>query len=173
VEGTAKIEGLEAAMKAMQAAFPAEPKKQRQILNGAMGASARKSMVPIAKQLALAGDGSGALSEAIAVRNMSARTLRKVRSSAGVQITPVRANRKAMMMYIAYYYTSRGRVPHADMINSGIRHGHLVEFGSVHNQPQPFLYPAATAGKGSYIRGFSAEMTKKTEAAVRRAARKK
>jgi hypothetical protein len=168
-----KIDGLEEAMRAMKAAFPADPKKQRQILNGAMSGSARKSMVPIAKQLALAGDGSGALSEAIAVRNMNARTLRKVRSVAGVQITPVRANRKAMMMYIAHYYTSRGRVPHANMINSGIRHGHLVEFGSVHNQPQPFLLPAASAGKGAYVRGFSAEMSKKTEAAVRRAARVK
>lgn len=156
-------------MKAMQAAFPADPKKQKQILNGAMRASANKAMVPIAKQRALQGDGSGALSESIAVRNMNARTLRKVGSAAGVQVTPVRSNRKAMMMYITHYYTSRGRVPHADMINSGIRHGHLVEFGSVNNGAQPFLWPAAAAGKGAYIRGFSAEMQKKTEAAVRRA----
>ena len=173
MEPSVKIEGLESALKAMQAAFPANAKKQKQILNAAMRSSANKAMVPTAKQFALAGDGSGALSESLGIRNMSTRTLRATGNVAGVQVVPVRANRKAMQMYIQHYYIARGRTPDANMITSGIRHGHLVEFGSVNNTPQPFLWPAAASGKGAYIRNFAGEMKKKTESAVRRAARKR
>lgn len=160
-------------MKAMLAAFPSDPKKQKQILNGAMRSSAAKAMLPTAKQMAFRGDSSGALSESLGIRNMNARALRKNGTQAGVQVLPVRANRKAMMMYIQHYYTSRGRTPKAGMILSGIRHGHLVEFGSVNNGAYPFLWPAATTGKGAYIRNFAGEMQKKTESAVKRARRSK
>ena len=173
MEAGARVEGLDAALKAMQAAFPRDAKKQKQILNSSMRASANKAILPAAKRNALQGDGSGALSEALGIRNTKARKLRQSGVPAGVEIVPVRANMKAMALYIAHYYTAQGRTPPAGILSSGIRHGHLVEFGSVNNSAQPFLWPAASSGHGAYVRGFAAEMQKKTEAAVRREARKR
>jgi len=173
VQATAEMQGLQSALKAMRAAFPKDAKKQKQILNGAMRASANKSILPTAKLLAKQGDGSGALSEALGIRNMNARTLRKNGVPAGIQVVPVRANMKAMALYVAHYYTSRGKTPPPGILTSGIRHGHLVEFGSAHNTASPFLWPAASAGKPSYIRGFAGEMKNKTESAVRRARKKR
>lgn len=172
MEGTARIEGLEAAMKAMGAAFPKNPEQQRRILNQSISFAARKSIIPRAKQLALKGDGSGALSESIAPRAVSrARALRRGKT-ASVQVTPVRGNRKAIAMYIAHY-----RRNSAAQVVSGIRHGHLVEFGHRTRSggfvsAKPFLWPAAVAGMSGYRKNFAASIKRKTELAVRRARRK-
>ena len=172
MEGSVKIKGLDAAMKAMGEAFPSNPEQQRRLLNQAQSGSAKKSIVPIAKDLALTGDSSGALSESIGVRAVSrSRALRKGVTSS-VQVTPVRSNRKAIALYIQHYYNRVGRAAPTGIVTSGIRHGHLVEFGTVKAAAKPFLWPALTAGKAQYIREFSTFLKKKTEAAVRRAARK-
>jgi hypothetical protein len=168
-----RVVGLEDALKAMSEAFPSNPREQRRILNGAMGASARRNILPEAKGMALAGDGSGALSESLGVRGMSQRKIRQKQSVAGVEVVPVRSNRKALAMYIAHYYTAQGRTPPASMVVSGIRHGHLVEFGSVNNAASPFLWPAAAHGKPGYVNDVAADLKKKTEAAVRRAAKRR
>lgn len=174
-----KVEGLDDALRAIQAAFPRDANQQRKILNQSMSGAARKSIIPIAKQLALQGDGSGALSEAIAPRAVSKSRALARGFAAIVEITPVRSNRTAMAKYIAYYYTARGRVAPARLVTSGIRHGSLIEFGHAtrsgggigHVAAQPFLWPAAESGRAAYVRQFAASVRKKIESAVRRKAR--
>jgi len=179
MEPSVKIEGLDEAMKAMLAAFPADPKKQRQLVNGAMRASAARTILPVAKSMSLAGDGSGALSEALGIRNQSRKKLAMKQGAAGVEVVPVRSNRKAMMMYIAHYYTGRGINPPAEMITSGIRHGHLVEFGTGPRErsgpmpARPFLWPAGSSQAAPYKSRFAGDMKKKIEAAVKREAKKR
>lgn len=167
-----KVKGLDEAIKAMQAAFPNDPKKQRALVNGALRTSARKNILPTAKQRAMAGDGSGALSAALAVRAQSAKKLRSKGTPVGVEVVPVRNNVKAIAMYVQHYYTARGRIAPAGILSSGIRHGHLVEFGSVNNNARPFLWPAAQSGKAAYIQNVGAELKKSIERAVQRARKK-
>jgi hypothetical protein len=171
---SAKIEGLEDAMKAIAAAFPSDPKKQKSLLNSSMRQASTATILKQAKILAMQGDGSGALSEALGIRAQGARKLRAKSLAAGIEIAPIRSNRKAMAMYINHYYTSRGRNAPAKMVASGIRHGHLVEFGSVNNAPaRPFLYPAATSQTNAYVSRFANDLKRKTEKAVKRAAKKR
>lgn len=160
-------------MKAMLAAFPKDERRQRGILNASMRSASKDTILADAKQRALRGDGSGALSESLGIRATSKRKLKMRMAVAGVEIVPVRTNMKAMALYIQHYYTAQGRTAPAKMLTSGIRHGHLVEFGSVNNPAYPFLWPAAQAGQSAYTNRFAADLTKKTEAAVKREAAKR
>ena len=169
VQATAKIKGLDDAMRSLQAAFPKDARQQQRIINGAMGASARKSFLPIAKQLALQGDSSGALSESLAVRAMGRR--KRAGRVGGMEVVPVRSSRKAMALYIAHHFTKNGLTPSASIIVNGIRHGHLVEFGGGHNTAKSFLW-ASTIATSMYTRLFAKEMKKRIESAVRRKAKK-
>lgn len=173
VNTTVKVIGVEQAMKALQAAFPGNPREQRKILNRTMSRSAKKTMVPMAKALALQGDGSGALSESIGVRNASARTVRERKAAGAVEMVPLRYHKKAMAMYIAHYYTSKGKNPDMKFPINGLRHGHLVEFGSKNNSAAPFLAPAANAQMGAYKNLFASEMRSQIEKSVKRQARKR
>ena len=170
MEGSAKIKGLESALKSMQSAFPDDFKKQSQMINGSMGSAARKSILPIAKLNAMAGDGSGALSEALNVRAQKAKKRRG--KAGGMQIVPVRHDKKAIAKYISFYYTAQGKNAPIGIVANGIRHGHLVEFGTVKQSASPFLWPAGESGQALYISMFAGEMKKKTESAVKRAAKK-
>lgn len=168
MEVAVRIEGLDGAMKAMLDAFPADPKVQRQVLNGAMRRSALQTIVMDAKQRALAGDGSGALSESIGVRAKGLRRLRTSRAVAGVEVAPIRGNLKAMQMYISHYYTAQGRTPKPGMLLSGIRHGHLIEFGTFRTAARPFLWPAASSQLSPYMQRIAAEMRRDIERRVKR-----
>jgi len=175
MEGKVKLIGLEEAMKALQAAFPDNFKKQSQLINGAMGGSARQSFLPIAKQMAKNGDSSGALSEALGVRAQKARN-RKGKAG-GMQVVPVRSNRKAMAMYIQFYYTNKGVNAPANILEHGIRHGHLIEFGHMarggkgHVAAKPFMWPS-TVATPKYRSLFAGELKKRIESNVRRAAKR-
>jgi len=171
-EPIAKMDGLEDAMRALAAAFPGNAKKQQQVLNGAIRFAARPTVLNQAKLLAMRGDGSGALSESLAMRQTPRRALAERGAAAGIDIVPVRHNRKAMSLYVNHYYVARGLTPPANIVASGIRHGHLVEFGSVNNSARPFLWPAAQAETPAYRARFAADLRKKIEEAVRRARRK-
>ena len=59
-----------------------------------------------------------------------------------------------------------------EVMTSGIRHGHLVEFGTKKTSPQAFLWPAAKAGFPKYKTLFAGELKKRIEARVKREARK-
>ena len=169
----AKIVGLEDAMAAMQAAFPKNPAQQKRLLNSGMRRAARNTILPSAKRRALRPDSSGALSESLGIRTQRVGKTRAKGVAAGIEITPVRANLKAMAMYINFYYTMRGKIAPAKMITSGIRHGHLVEFGSKNNAAHPFLWPAAQSRKRSYVNRFAKDLKRTIALAVRRRARKR
>jgi len=169
MEANVRLKGLNEAVLALRRAFPSDPKKKQRLLHSAMGASARKTILPVAKQLAMAGDGSGSLSAALKVRVMSKA---KRKGGAGMELVPVRHDTGSIYDYIHHYYTSRGKTPPADIVASGIRHGHLVEFGSVHNTAKPFLWPAAKSQGRAYTKRFAAVLEKRIKSAVNRAARK-
>ena len=172
IEVEARIEGLEEAMRAMRAAFPQDHKAQRTLLNRSLSGAARKAMVPMAKQLALRGDESGALSQSIAMRARSQSNARRRGAVASVVMTPVRSDVAAMVTYVNYYYSSKGWSPPKGVISGGIRHGHLVEFGTVEQSAAPFLYPAVRSGLHLFMSLLANTMKQYTESAVRRAARK-
>ena len=173
MEGTVKIEGLDSALAAMRAAFPIAPKQQARLLNSAMRTAAERSIVPIAKSLALTGDSSGALSESIGVRFQSAVKRRARGVAAGVEVVPVRFNVRAIAMYIQHYYTDRGKTASINLVAAGIRHGHLIEFGTVRTAARPFLWPAGQSGKSGFTNKFSKILKKRIEAAVKRRARRR
>lgn len=172
MEVSARIEGLNEAMAAMAAAFPANETKQRGILNASMRAAAAQTILVEAKQRALNGDSSRSLSVSLGIRATSKRKLKAVRAVAGVEIAPIRYDRKAIALYIQHYYTRLGKNPDGKTIVAGIRHGHLVEFGSVNNTARPFLWPAAQSGFPAYQSRFASDLAMKTEAAVTRAAKR-
>lgn len=172
MEITGKIQGLESAMKAMRAAFPDNPQKQRQLLNQTMSFAARRSIIPVAKQLALQGDGSGALSEAIQPRAVSLSRARAAGKSATIQITPVRSNKKAMALYVNFHYARVGKAVPSNIFVSGISHGHLVEFGTKNTSARPFLWPAVVSQRGAYMSLFAKTLKKKVQTAVKLMAKK-
>ena len=178
MEFSGKVEGHKDVMKTMQAAFPADPKQQQRLLNAAMRKSAQRSILPLAKNLALTGDGSGALSESLGIRAQKQKDLRRKKLAGGVQIVSVRNNMNAIALYMNHYYTSRGKTVPASVAFSGIRHGHLVEWGFIHTSGKavsgsPFLWPAARYGASGYKRHFAADLKKKIVAAVKRRAKKR
>lgn len=179
VDMTVKIEGLDQALRNIREAFPDEPKEQRKLLTASMSGAARKTFIPMAKSLALQGDGSGALSESIKPRAVSLARARLKGAAAAVEITPVRSDRRAIAKYIAYYYASRGRSAPASLASNGLRYGHLVEFGFKHKRGgveiagRPFLWPAAAAQKTAYVNEFAKSVKSKIAARLRLRARKK
>jgi hypothetical protein len=169
MKGSVELKGLEDALRTMERAFPNDAKIQQQLLHGAMGGSARKSLLPFAKQLAQRGDSSGSLSEALKVRVRPKR--RRSGVAGGMEITPVRYDKKAIAKYIQHYYAAKGKnIPLGGI--DGIRHGHLVEFGTKHHPAYPFLWPATGMSK-QYRQLFAGELKKRIESRVRREARKR
>ena len=168
MEVTGRIHGLEEAMENLADAFPRDARQQRAVLNSAMRKSAKPTILAEAKQRALSGDGSGALSESLGIRAISRRRTMTARRVAGVEIAPIRHNRKAMMMYINHYYTARGRTPPMGIIFSGIRHGHLVEFGTAHSDARPFLWPRGGPQLSPYMQRVANEMRQEIRRRLRR-----
>jgi hypothetical protein len=178
MELTVKVEGLKSALKAMNAAFPRNPRQQQRLLSAAARQAAKTAMLPTAKSLAMRGDSSGALSESLDVRLQSRRKLRRRGIAAGAEIVPVRFNVEAIRKYVQHYYINRGKTPSIDILASGIRHGHLVEWGFTHASGKevtghPYLWPAGRTGASLARKIFAGILRKKTEAAVRRAAKKR
>jgi hypothetical protein len=172
MEPMVKVQGLESALKTMREAFPADEKAQRAIINGSIRKAAAPTILAEAKQRAQANDKSGALTAALGIRNLSRRYIRTRRVVGGVEITPIRGNLKAMALYIDYYYTRRGRIPPAGIVLSGIRHGHLVDWGTVRSDPKPFLYPAMRSGMAPYMQRLANDMRRTIEQRVKRNAKK-
>lgn len=156
--GTATMKGLDGVLKTLSETYPTDPKKQRGLIGTGMRVAARKAILPIAKQNAQQGDSSGALSEALTVRQQSNKRLREKGVPVGVEIVPFRFNRKAIALYIQHYYTNQGRTAPASIVSSGIRHGHLVEFGSANNNARPFLLPAADQGAAAFTSTVAGEI---------------
>jgi len=92
---------------------------------------------------------------------------RKGGNITGLWVAPIRNQRKALLQYLSFY----GIPLSGKAANSGIRHGHLVEFGhqvpgggSV--GPRPFLRPALESNKGEVISIFKSTLAKRIDALV-------
>ena len=174
MQPTVKVEGLDDAMRAMMAAFPKDAKTQGQIINKGIRRAAVKDLLPSIKARAMSYKDSGALAESIGVRAMPKRYVRTARAVGGMQIVPIRSNLKAMAMYINHHYTNKGRTAPAGMLLSGIRHGHLVEFG-VPTRGIParsFLWEPVPPRVSQYLITAAAEFKRDIEARVNRRAKK-
>jgi HK97 gp10 family phage protein len=55
---------------------------------------------------------------------------------------------------------------------SPLIYAHMVEYGSIHNKPKPFMRPAWDAGKAKLLEGIRDDLWKEIEKAVARRARK-
>ena len=175
MEVTAKIHGLEDAMKAMRESFPSDRAKQRSILNTAMRKSAVETIVAEVKHRAKINHpgSSGALSESIGVRAKSLRRIKTSRSVAGVEIGSIRYNDKAMAMYVNHYYIRKGKAPPKGIFLSGIRHAHLVEFGTYRTNPKSFLWDGAKPQLSPFMARLAADMKRTIERRVNRMSRRK
>lgn len=167
-----KIDGLKDVERAILAAFPGEPRKQRAILNQTMAAAAKNTMLPVAKSRALQGDGSGALSESLGIRALPANRAFPRGVVASVEMVPVRNNTKAIQKYANYYYARLGKTIPNSVLTSGIRHGHLVEFGTVKMAAQPFLWNSAQEKAVAWSRDLGNQVRVVIEKSVRRAAKR-
>ena len=172
MKATAKVVGVKDAVAAMGKAFPKDPEQQRRLLNGSMRSAATDTILIDAKLRAAASDASGALAESLGIRTTPRGRLLRSRRVGGVYIAPIRHNPKAIAKYVSFYRKNSTRT-----VVDGIRHGHLVEFGHAtrgggHVAARPFLWPAAQSNSNAYRNKFAMSLRKKTEAAVRRRARK-
>jgi len=166
----ARVSGLQDVERALDQAFPQNPRKQRSVLTGGMRRSAKPMLID-AKLRSLRGDSSGALSASLAIRGVSQRAKRNIRDAgqvtAAIQIASVRNMKRAIAKYNAFYNKNV----------KSIRHAHLVEFGhgtrgSTRVGPRPFLWPAVQGNSRLYVNFLAASIRKQIEVAVNRARRK-
>ena len=99
---------------------------QRQAMAGALRQAARP-MVRQAKSAYRSLGGSGALAQSVAAWQRRKGLLRG-ETFASIEVGPKRSNRAAVAKYYAFY---RKKARTKGLV-SGIRHGHLVEFGFTH-----------------------------------------
>jgi len=180
-----RLAGLEDIERALEQAFPRDPRKQKQVLGGGMRRAAQP-MLTDAKLGALRGDSSGALSDSLGIRSVSKRDQNKyIKTGQGfsvsgiggtaitqaLQIVSLRNKKSAIAKYQSYY--------DAPWVES-IRHAHLVEFGhGVRGNsggrvgPRPFLGPAVDRNARLYVNLLAASVRKSIELAVARAAKKR
>ena len=182
-----KITGGPEVARALRAVWPNNIKRRRQVMNAAMKAAAKPTIVSKAKILALRSGGSGSLAAAMNSRVMTMKKLKQHGVTAGVWIGPVRKDPAAIAKYINHYWIGRGKEINPSIFTYGLRHAHLVEFG--HDivvggakgrggkvvgraAARPFMRPAFHAGAASYKRRFVSTLKKKIAAAVKREAKR-
>ena len=171
------IDGLSAAFEVVHKTV-GDARKQTRMIHGAMGHAARKHFLPDAKRGADSADQSGALAESLKVRAMPVRKRRQRGIAAGMELVPVRYDKKAMAKYVHHYYTSRGEGVPPWVFIDGIRHGHLIEFGFSHRSgkkfsSRPFLYEAVKANFKAFEAEFSRGLWRRAENAIKREAAKR
>ena len=182
-----KITGGPEVARALRAAWPNNPKRQRQVLNQAIKAAAKDTIVPRASIMAQRSGGSGSLAAAMNSRVMSKKFARMEGATAGVWVGPVRKDTKGIAKYINHYWLGRGKKINPSIFTYGLRHAHLVEWGHdivvggpkgkggkvIGRAPaRPFMRPALHSGASSYKRKLVPMLRKKIEAAVRREAKR-
>lgn len=130
---------------------------------------ASKPMVKLAKDFAKKGDTSGALSIAIGPLRGSKASTRQGRKAGTIFIGPRRSNRRAMAVYVDFYFNRTGRSISPAEFQDGIRHGHLIEFGTKRQAKQPFLRPAFDAQARPTVKRFGKVLAKEIDKALAKA----
>lgn len=142
------VKGFDEAAKTIQKTFP-RTARQRSVLQGAMRDAGRPTVLVDAAIRASALGGSGSLAQALTFRNRSIKSVRAAGAFGGVELVVKRHMQRAIKAYEAFY----GR-----KVTDGIRHGHLVEFGTRRTAAKPFLWPAAVSNTRRYVDRLSKEI---------------
>lgn len=159
------VKGLQELRRTMEEKLP------KQVQSNVMAAALKEAGRPMknaAKANARRGR-SGALAQAITFWNEKKKVRDKKGKFARVHLGPKRSLRGAIKKYYAYY--GRKNVSIAALKN-GIRHGHLVEFGTSKMAARPFLRPAQAAHDKKLIQVFGRILGEKIEKAAEKEAQK-
>jgi len=148
-----KTKGLEEVSRALENSFPKDS-KQRSVLQAAMRDAGRQTALVEAKLRAAGLGGSGALAAALTYRNRSLREIKTARVFAGVELYVKRNMAIAIKRYESFYKVK---------VKDGIRHGHLVEFGTKRTAARPFIWPAARSTAPQYLKKLATESWKSIE----------
>ncbi len=165
-----KVEGMRQLAKNFQSIVP-DPVKARSMLNRSLSYAVRKTILQDAKRNLRSSRASGALEQAVKVRARSRRQALRKGVTASTQVGILRSDPQAAAIYANHY----GRL---SVIESGIRHGHLIEFGFHHKRSDrfipgdPWLGPAAFVNERKTQQLFMASVRRKLELRVRRMKKK-
>jgi HK97 gp10 family phage protein len=134
-KGSIRVDGLREVQKLLVEQLPARARTR--VLARALRAGA----VPMrdAARINAAGlGGSGALAKSMGIwtRKRSGRD-----TAASVEIGPRRSSKAALARYFSYY----GKKPTPKQMAAGLRHGHLVEWGTRRTPPRRFMQRAFDA----------------------------
>lgn len=139
---------------------------QSNVVAGAIKEAA-KPMVQAIKRDFRALGGSGSLSLATSSWRDRKRETRGGQHFASVAVGPKRGNRRALAAYFAYY----GKKVTPRQYQLGIRHGHLVEFGTRRGSPARNVLGRAQDTYGvALVNSFGGIMGRRIEEAAAKAA---
>jgi len=140
-----KVLGLKELEDKLVRTIPA--KAQTKVLRRALRIASRP-MLNSARSKARRGK-SNSLAIAMSVWNV--RQGQRRRTAASIEVGPRRNNKRAL---VAYYNFYKGKTPTPQQLINGIRHGHLVEWGTKGTPAHPFMRPAMDAHGQEVIRNF-------------------
>src|SRR3990172_1878100 len=158
-----QVLGLKHLTEVLTRTIPAEARQG--VIVGALKEAA-KPIITTAKQGYRALDGSGSLAIATTVWR-SRKAERYGQHFASVEVGPRRSNRKALAAYYAFY----GRKPTPAMLKLGIRHAHLVEWGTRRTGAKRVLTKAFDSNAQAAVKTFRQILGERIERAAARAGR--
>ena len=155
-----KVEGLQElnrkldqfALKTQKSMVTSALRAGAKIVQAAAKANAHKSKHP----------SSGALAESVGIK--AKRFGRGGKGSvSSLWVGALRSDKKAVAQYAGFYGKASVK-----SINGGIRHGHLVEFGTKHQEARPWLYPALKGNEQAVVNRFRTVLSKRIEREVKK-----
>jgi hypothetical protein len=161
VQVIAEIKGLEN-VEQLLGKTGLQAKTKKQVVQRALIKAARPLVnVAASRFRRLGGSNSLATSmKAYRVRKGGSR-----RTFASVEVGPKRGDKRALAAYFRHY----GKTPTPRRLQLGIRHGHLVEFGSENNEvARRILENTARSQFRNVVNGFNKNIGKEIDAAVRK-----
>jgi len=163
-----QVRGLKELTETLTRVLPAKVQQK------AVATALRKAagpMVRAARASYKANARSGSLAAAMAIwRNRKGERRRGSTTFASVELGPRRSNKRALVKYYSYY---RGK-PTPAQLRLGIRHGHLIEFGTKRGTPAYRILTRAFDAHGrKAIDAFGAELGKAIEKEAARRGRVK
>lgn len=163
---TVEITGLRELRETLTRSLPA--KVQRKAVASALR-NAAQPMVKAAKASYRALGGSGSLAVATGVwRNRKAERKGSALTFASIEVGPRRSNRRALATYYAHY---RGRTPTPHQLSLGIRHGHLVEWGTTHSAARRIMTRVFDTHARAAVERFGGELARAIEKEAERRGR--
>ncbi len=167
IDISVKVLGLREVTKTLTKKLP--PKARGKVVARAMRIAAR-AMVRTAKSAASRGK-SGSLTASTSIWQDKKRSKGDRGTFVRLHLGPRRSNKAAILKYWTFY---TGRTARPEDIASGIRHGHLVEFGvpSKGIPARPFLRPAFDRHGREFIKSFGKIMALEINKEATKQARK-